>query len=142
MSAKGGSRELIWIAAGGLALLVVFFTVLYFRGDRDAGAQIAFKAKRMELVSAMRLSLAAASEAQNSAVMSSGELDSKSFTEEARQAAAALERGKTELEKLFQERADAKESELMDRFSQALQEFQQVDKQLMDLAVQSSNRKA
>jgi succinate dehydrogenase flavin-adding protein (antitoxin of CptAB toxin-antitoxin module) len=142
MSAKGGSRELFWISAGGLGLLVIFFTVLYIRGDRDPTAQIAFKAKRMELVSSMRLSLAAASEAQNSAVMSAGEQDSKSFADEARRAAAALESGHTELEKLLKERADSQETELMDRFAQALREFQQVDKQLLDLAVQSSNRKA
>lgn len=142
MSAKAGSRELIWIAAGGLGLFIVFFTVLYLRGDRNPVAQMAFKTKRLELVNAMRLSLAAASEAQNSAVMSTGEHDSKSFTEEARRATAALESGLTELEHLLKGHADSQEMELIGRFSHSLREFQQVDKQLLDLAVQNSNRKA
>src|ERR1700722_5305904 len=98
MSTKSGSRELIWIVTGAMGLLIVFLTVFYLRGDRDPVAQIAYKEKRVALVNAMRLSLAAASEAQNSAVMSTGEQDSKTFAEEARSATAALERGRIELE--------------------------------------------
>lgn len=142
MPAKSSSREVIWIAVGGLGLLALFFTVLYFRAERDPAAQIASKEKRVALVNAMRLDLAAASEAQNSVVMSTGEQDSKAFAEQARAATADLERGRTELEKLLQERGGSNEVQLMERVAQALLEFQQVDKQLLELAVQSSNRKA
>jgi hypothetical protein len=123
-------------------LLVVFFAVLYSRGERDPVAQIAFKEKRVALVNAMRLSLAAASEAQNSAVMSTGEQDSKTFAEEARLATATLERGRVELEQLLKERPGPHETELMDRVTQSLREFHQIDEQLLELAIQSSNRKA
>ncbi len=142
MSAKSGSRELVWIGAGVLGLLAVFFAVLYFRSDRDPIEQIAFKTKRVELVNAMRLALAATSEAQNSVVMSSGEQDSQSFATQARAASAVLERGRTELEKLLKERGDSHEMELMDRVGNTLREFHQIDKQLLELAVQNSNRKA
>ncbi len=142
MSAKSGSRELIWMGAGVLGLLLLFFTVLFFREERDPVAQFAFKEKRLALVNAMRLALAANSEAQNGAVMSTGEHDTKSFTDQAREASAVLERGRTELEKLLKERGDSHELEQMDRVVLTLRDFQQIDKQLLDLAVQNSNRKA
>ncbi len=142
MSTKGGSRELIWIVTGTLGLLALFFTVPYLRGDRDPAAQIALKEKRVALVNAMRVSLAAASEAQNSAVMSAGEQDSKKFAEEARLATAALDGEQTELEKLLKDHPGPHEAVLMDRVSQSLQVFRQIDEQLLDLAVQNSNRKA
>jgi hypothetical protein len=142
MSDKGNARELIWVVAGGLGLMVAFFTMLYVRGDPDPAALIAFKEKRLALVNAMRLSLAAASEAQNSAVMSTSDKDTKAFADQARIATTALERGQIELNKLLKENGDSNEAELMNRFDQALREFQQIDKQLLDLAVQNSNRKA
>lgn len=142
MSAKGGSREFVWITAGVLGLLALFFTVLSLRGDREPVAQIAFQAKRVELVNVMRLALAAASEAQNTAVMSTAEKDSESFADQARAATASLERGRSELEKLSRERGDADEMKLMERVAETLSEFQRIDKELMQLAVQNSNRKA
>ncbi len=142
MSAKNGSRELIWIGAGVLGLLLLFFTVLFFRAERDPVAQIKFKEKRVALVNAMRLALAANSEAQNSAVMSAGEQDLLSFADQARAATAALEREQTELDKLLKERGNAQEVELMARVAQTLGDFQRIDKELLDLATQNSNRKA
>ena len=149
MSTKSESKELIWFVTGAIGLLIAFFTVLYLRGERDPVAQIAFKEKRIAAVNAMRLSLAAASEAQNSAVMSTGEQDSKTFAEEARLATEALELGQVELEQLLKEHAGTKEAhvgpreaELMKRVAESLREFHQVDDQLMDLATQNSNRKA
>ena len=127
MSTKSGSRELIWIVTGAMGLLIVFLTVLYVRGDRDPVAQIAFKEKRVALVNAMRLSLAAASEAQNSAVMSTGEQDSKTFADEARLATAALERGRIELERLLKEHPAPREVALMDSVAKSLHEFHQID---------------
>lgn len=142
MSTKSGSRELIWMGAGVLGLLLLFFAVLSFRAERDPATQIAFKEKRVALVNAMRLALAATSEAQNSAVMATGKQDLLSFADQARAATATLEREHRELEKLVQERRDAHEMELMNRVGQALRDFQKIDKQLLELAVQSSNHKA
>lgn len=142
MTTKSGSKELIWIVSGVMGLLIVFLIILYFRDDRDPIAQIAFKEKRVALVNAMRLSLAAASEAQNSAVMSTGEQDAKTFADEARLATAALEGGRIELERLLKEHPRPPEIVLMERVAQTLHEFHQIDEQLLDLASQNSNRKA
>lgn len=142
MSIKSSSRELFWGIAGALGLVIVFFIAIFLRGNSDPAAQIAFKEKLLALVNAMRLSLAAASEAQNSAVLSISEQDSKTFAEEARKANADLERGRIELTQLLKTRADSHQTQLMDRVAQSLEEFQHIDKQLMDLALESSNRKA
>lgn len=142
MSSKSGSRDVVWIVIGSLGLLIAFVTILYLRGDRDPIAQIALKEKRLALVSAMRLSLAAASEALNSAVMSTREQDSKSFADEAQSAVTELTIRQIELDQLLKERANSQEAELMKRVGQTVLEFQQVHQQLLDLAVQNSNRKA
>ena len=142
MSVKSGTREVIWVGAGVLGLLALFFTVLVFRAERDPVAQIAFKDQRIALVNAMRLALAANSEAQNSAVMATGGQDLKSFADQARAATAALAREQSELEKLLQQSGDVHEVELMVRVTQTLSDFQRIDKQLLELATQNSNRKA
>lgn len=142
MSVKSGTREVIWIGAGVLGLLALFSTVLLFRAERDPIAQIAFKDQRIALVNAMRLALAANSEAQNSAVMATGDQDLQSFADQARAATAALAREQSELEKLLQQRGDAHEVELMVRVTQTLSDFQRIDKELLELATQNSNRKA
>jgi hypothetical protein len=141
MSSKSSSRDLVWIVIGSLGLLIAFGTVLYLRGN-DPVAQIASKEKRLALVNEMRLSLAAASEALNSAVMSTREKDSSTFVEEVRSADADLEHGRIQLEQLLKERAEPHEAELMERVDQSLREFRQIQKQLLDLALQNSNRKA
>lgn len=141
MSATRSSRELIWIAAIVLLLLVVLFSVVLLRGA-DPTDQIAFKAKRLELVNDMRLSLAAASESQNGAVMATSEQQSILFASLARTATASLDRGRAELERLLGEHGDSNELGLMSRVSESLLKFQEIDKRLLDLAVQNSNLKA
>lgn len=142
MSVKSRSRELQWVALGAVGLLVAFFTALFLRGEHDPVAQIAFKEKRLAVVNGIRLSLAAASEAQNSAVLSSGEQDSRKFADEARSAMTELERERIELKQLLKAHAGPQQLELMDKVDRSLHDFQQIDEQLMDLAIQSSNRKA
>lgn len=142
MSSRSGSRDVVWIVAGALGVLVAFVTVLSFRGNRDPVAQIASKEKRLAVVSSMHLALAAASEALNSAVMSTREQDSKTFADEARAAVSELSIRQIELDQLLKERVDSHEADLMKRVGQTVLEFQQVHQQLLDLAVQNTNRKA
>lgn len=142
MLIKRNSRSLVWIVVGALGLFFVFGTLLFLRGERDPVAQIALKEKRLALVNAIRLSLAAASEALNNAVLATREQDSKAFIDEARTADADIERSRTELEQLSKSHVNRREIELMERAAQSLLAFQQIEKQLFELAVQNSNRKA
>ena len=136
-----GSWEIIWIAVtmGGLLASLIF---VYIRADRNPLAQIEFKAKRIAIVNTMRLALAATSEEQNCAVLSTNELDSKTFVHRARLESAAFERGRLELADLILKRGDETETALAHRVDQAFREFQSINDQLSDLTIQSSNRKA
>ncbi len=140
MSTKG-NRELIGLGMimGGVLVALV---VAYVRNVHDSVKQNASISERIELVQALRLALAATSEAQNSAVMATREHDSKSFVEEARMENAAFDRGKTKLAELVKQRADKYEVGLMEQVDETFREFQRIDNQLLDLAIQNSNRKA
>lgn len=142
MPTKSGSRELLWMGIGALAMLIAFASVLWLRSGSDPAHQLASKAKRLALLNAMRLSLAAASEAQNSAVMAISEEDSLLFAGQTKAATASLDRQRTELEALLKAHADPDQLALMNQATESLQEFQTVDKQLLDLAVQNTNFKA
>ena len=142
MSSRNVTRDFIWIAIPALGIIVFFFTVLYLRQAPSPAVQIAFKVKRVEVLNAMRLALAAASEAQNGAVLATSEQDARSFFNDARSATSELDRGRIELQKMLEVRPDTHELELMKRVSVTLDEFQNVDKELLELAAQNSNRKA
>ena len=90
----------------------------------------------------MRLALASASEAEKSAVMATTDQDSQTFADQSRAATAAVERGRKELEELLQTGGTKSEQDLLAQFSQAFAEFQRIDKDLLDLAVQNTNLKA
>ena len=66
MTIKPGIKEFLWMATGAVILLVVMLVVLHFQTKQSPAEQLAFKAKRMDLVARMRLTLASASEAEKS----------------------------------------------------------------------------
>ncbi len=142
MTTKPGLKDFLWIAAGAVALLAIVLVVLHFHQEKNAAAQLAFKTKRVELVGQMRLALASASEAEKSAVMATTDQDSRSFADQARAQVAAVERERKELEELLQTGGTKTEQDLLAQFSQAFTEFQRIDKDLLDLAVQNTNLKA
>jgi hypothetical protein len=116
--------------------------VLHFHQDRNAAAQVAFKAQRVDLASRMRLDLTSASEAEKNAVMATTDQDSQTFADQARAATAAVERARQEMGELLQTGGTKAEQDLLAQFSQAFAEFQRIDKDLLDLAVQNTNLKA
>jgi len=142
MAMKPSLTYLILMAAGTVVWIAILLVVLRFHPEADAAAQLAFKAQRVELVSQMRLDLASASEAEKSAVMATTDEDSQAFADQARAAAAAVGRGRRELEELLQTRGTKNEVELLAQFSQAFAEFQRIGKDLLDMAIQNTNLKA
>lgn len=140
MSTKG-KRELVVLGLimGGV---MVALAVAYVRNVHDSAKHNANISERIELVQALRLALAATSEAQNSAVMATLEQVSKSFAEQARMENAAFDRGRMKLAELVKQRADKSEMELIDKIDQTFRDFQRIDNALLDLAIQNSNRKA
>jgi len=130
------------MAVGAAALLAVFLLVLHFRGLQTPAAQLAFKAKRVELVERMRLSVALASEAEKSAVMAITDEDSQTYADQARTATATVEQGRRELEQLLEPGGSKNEKDFLAQFSAAFAKFQRIDKDLLDLAVKNTNLKA
>jgi hypothetical protein len=132
---KPGINEARWMATGAVLLLGVMLLVMHFQKRENPTEQLALKARRLELVNQIRLSLAAATEAEKSAVLAITDEDSQKFADQARAGTAAAEQARRELEKLSKPGA-------LDSFSQAFAEFQRVDQEVLELAVKNTNLKA
>jgi hypothetical protein len=142
MTMKPGSKDVFWMALGAAMLLVVVLVVLHVQRGQSPADQLAFKAKRVDLVERMRLALASASEAEKSAVMAITDEDSQKFADQARTATAEVDREGKELGDLLQEGGTANEKELLGQFSKVFAEFQGIDRDLLALAVKNTNLKA
>ena len=142
MTMKPGLRDILWMAVGAAVLLAFVLLVLHFRTLQTPAAQQAFKAKRVELVERMRLSIALASEAEKSAVMAITDEDSQIYAGQARTATGTVEQGRGELGQLLQSGGPKNENAFLAQFSDAFAEFQRIDKDLLDLAVKNTNLKA
>jgi hypothetical protein len=130
------------MAVGAAVLLAFILLVLHSQKLQNPAAQLAFKAKRVELVERMRLSLASASEAEKSAVMAITDEDSQTYADQARTATATVEQERQELEQLLEPGGTKHEKDFLTQFSEAFAEFQRIDKDLLDLAVRNTNLKA
>ena len=130
------------MTAGALILLVIILAVMHFQKGQSPAEQFALKARRLELVNQIRLNLASAAEAEKSAVMAITDEDSEKFADQARAATAAAEQSHQELARLLASSGNVTERNLLSQFSQALTQFQNVDKELLVLAVRNTNLKA
>ena len=142
MTMKPGSKDVFWMAFGAAMLLVVMLVVLHVQKGQSPADQLAFKAKRVDMVERMRLALASASEAEKSAVMAITDEDSQKYADQARAATAEVDRGGKELGDLLQSGGTANEKELLVQFSKIFAEFQRIDNDLLVLAVKNTNLKA
>lgn len=142
MIVKPGLKDLLWLAAGAVFMFAIMLGVLYLHEQQSPAAQLAFKARKAELVERIRLALASASEAADNAVIAMTDQDSSHFADQSRAQVAVVERERQELEGLLQTGGTKTEQDLLGRFSRAFAEFQHIDKELLDLAVRNTNLKA
>ncbi len=142
MQAKSGLKDVLWLVAGAVITLAIMLVVLYLHAEQSPAAQVALRAKRVEIVEQMRLALASASEAEKSAVLATTDQDSQAFADQARGQIAAVERERQELARVLQTGGTKAERDLLAQFSEAFAEFQRIDKDLLDMAVQNTNLKA
>ena len=144
MTIKSGIQEFRWIAIGAVVflVLVVMLVVLHFHTEHRAAEQLAFKAKRADLVARMRLTLASASEAEKSSVLAVTDQDSRAFAEQARAATAEVDRERRDLGELLTAGGTQGEKDLLAQFSKAFTDFQRIDNDLLSLAVKNTNIKA
>jgi hypothetical protein len=130
------------MTAGAAVFLVVTLVALHFRKDQTRAEQLAFRARRVDVVDGMRSALAVASDAEKGAVLALADQASQTYADQARAATAEVERGRSELEELLKAGGTQEEKDLLDRFSRSFTEFQRIDGELLPLAVRNSNLKA
>jgi hypothetical protein len=137
---RTNGSSFVWAVGGTLVLLAA--GVLVWRFHTDPTQQVALKAQSVELVQRVSRDLAAASEAEKSAVLAVTDRDSQVYADEARATTARVEEGRADLGALLVQRGTPKEKDLFAQFSKAFSEFQRVDKELLALAVRNTNLKA
>jgi|SRR5580704_650251 hypothetical protein len=142
MKIRPGLSDVLWMAVGAAALLVLMLVTFHFRGAHDPDAQLAFKARRVDLVGRMQLDLASASEAEKSAVLAVTDQDSQTFADQARAASGKVEQERRELGELLTEGGTQGERDLLAQVTAAFAEYQRVDNDLLALAVKNTNVKA
>ena len=142
MTMKPGIKEFLWMVVGAVIFLVGTLAVLHFRTVQSPTEQLVFKAKRVDLVARMCLTLTSASEAEKSAVLAVTDEDSQTFADQAHAATAEVELERKELEALLATGGTKGEKELLAKFSKAFADLQNIDKELLDLAVKNTNVKA
>ena len=139
MQLKPGIGDLLWMLAGAALLGAVMLLVLRFHEREDSAAELALKAKRIDLEAEMRLDLAAESEAEKSAVMAVTDEDSQRFADEARRASAAVAAQRDELAQSVTVHG---EKVLLQQFSNEFAELRRIDDEILMLAVKNTNLKA
>ena len=139
---KPGFGDLFRMAAGAGVMLILVLLVLHYQGEHSPAQQIELKAQKVDTVERMRYSLAAASEEEKSAVLAVTDQDSQAFADQARAAAAEVERLRKTLGELLAVDASQKEKDLLAGFSESFTGLQRIDHDLLALAVKNSNIKA
>ena len=135
---RPGVSNYIW---GTALLLAVLLTVVYFQANQHPSEQLAARARRQQVAGELRLALASAAEAEKSAVLAITDQESEKFAAEARAATAAAEQRRAELSDLLKN-GSQREQELFAEFSASFTKLQQIDKEVLDLAVRNTNLKA
>jgi hypothetical protein len=142
MKIKFSINDFLWMAGGALIFLLIILLVSHFQTGPKPIEQLAFKAKRVDLVDRMRLNLASGSEAEKSAVMAVTDQDSKTFADQARAAILEVEREQSELGELLAAGGTQNERDLLVQFSRAFTDLQRIDTDLLVLAIKNTNIKA
>ena len=142
MTVMPGIKDVVWMVAGAAALFLCMLVVLHFQEDQDPSAQLALKARRLDLVVQMQADLASASEAEKSAVLATTDRDSQTLVGQARSASAKVDQGRRALEELLTPDTLRGERESLAQFTAAFADLQRIDDELLALAVKNTNVKA
>jgi hypothetical protein len=127
--------------AAGMGFVALLTLVLWLL-RQDPAQQLAFKARRLDLVGRMQLALASASEAEKSAILATTDQDSQTLSDQARAATAEVERDRRELEMLLATGGTQRERDLLVQFSEAFRDLQRIEGEVLRLAVKNTNLKA
>jgi len=139
---RRGGETLPWLV-GGVVVAILFLVILvHFRQETNPAQQLAAKASRVDIVSRMQLGLAAASEAEKSAVLALTDKDSQTFAAQSRAVIAGVEGDLQDFGTSLTAGGTEHEKELLARFSKSFQNLKAIDEQVLALAVKNTNLKA
>jgi hypothetical protein len=122
--------------------LVLVLVGIHTRTAEARTQGLAAQARRVALAESMRVSLATASDAERSAVLAVTDEESQVFANQTREALAALDRSRAELEPLLESPERARARQELERFNRALEGFRKLDAEILSLAVRNTNLKA
>jgi hypothetical protein len=142
MKIRPGIGNVLWMATGAAALLVLMLVVFHFQGGHDPSTLLALKTRRVDLVGRMQFELASESEAEKSAVLATTDEDSRAFAEQARADSGKIEEHRIELGDLLATGGTPGERELLAQFTTAFADLQRIDSDVLALAVKNTNVKA
>jgi chemoreceptor-like protein with four helix bundle sensory module len=125
-----------------LILLLSFVVVFLWRNKDTNWFQSAFErsVQKLQLIQAMSRDLLAAAEAEKSAVMAETDETSQAFAEQSTQASQQVEKARRDLEPLLE--GKPQEAQLFQEFSRCWDKLQEIDREVLSLAVQNTNLKA
>jgi hypothetical protein len=130
----------------GVAIAVVvllsFLVAFLLRHEDRYWLQSVFTqaVKKLQLTQTMHRDLLASAEAEKSAVMADTDEASQAFAEQSRQASHNVEKARREFEPLLG--GDSEEVRLFREFSRCWETLQEIDREVLSLAVQNTNLKA
>jgi hypothetical protein len=127
-----------------ISLAVLLGAYLYGQWRASRGLLPAFEsqAAKERLAAAMQFQLHAAAEAEKNAVMADTDEASEKFAQEARRASAAVEEDRQELGRLIEADHWQDEAARFTEFSEAWQMHEELDREILGLAVENTNLKA
>ena len=125
-----------------LALVLFFIAAFLLRYEGSHGLQSAFERsmKKLHLLQTMSRALLVSAEAEKSAVMADTDEASQAFAEQSLQASHNVEKARRELEPLVG--GTRQEAQLFREFSGCWDKLQEIDREVLALAVQNTNLKA
>lgn len=127
-----------------MLLLALFGAFLFGRARASRGFATTLEAslKKSRLVTDMQVQLLASAEAEKGAVMAETDAESQAFAAESTRAAAIVENDRSELGRLIEIGARPDELQPFRELSGCWTRYQEVDREILGLAVQNSNLKA
>jgi Four helix bundle sensory module for signal transduction len=141
--AKHSKRNLRFAAAIGVALvlsLIVGLGVFLWRNANPQWVAFERSVKELQLLQTMSRELLASAEAEKSAVMADTDEASQAFAEQSKQASRNVEEARRALEPLLE--GNRIKLQQFDEFTQCWEKLQEIDKEILSLAVQNTNLKA
>ena len=147
MKTSLSGKDTTYILAGIVVLLALVLLFTWARrskyeDQRWLGSVFQQTVKKNQLVDTIRINLLASAEAEKSAVMANTDEASQDFADQSVLASQAVEKARSEFGRLIEGENNRQGMELFSQFSSCWEKLQEVDREILPLAVQNTNLKA